>query len=166
MVKVITSCYLLMNFLAKYGRGVFTSRKVWCILGFQEYQHNGGKSKWPYKIKTLCSDNGGEYIDNSFKMFYEEHGIYHSLTIPRSQQNDVAERRNMILWKWLEVCWKLCKSQRSFGLMLFSAFVDHYPTKIVKNMTPQEAWSRFKQIILLLHLQVFKSIALSYIPKK
>lgn len=50
------------------------------------------------KLKTLRTDNGGEYISKKFKNYLSEHGIIHQTTIPYSpQQNGVAERMNRTL---------------------------------------------------------------------
>ena len=44
------------------------------------------------KIKTLQSDNEGEYIDNDFKRYYDENGIKMKKTVPRKpHQNGVGE---------------------------------------------------------------------------
>ena len=49
-------------------------------------------------LRTLRSDNGGEYLSNNFKAFLAEHGIKHELTVTYTpQQNGVAERMNRTL---------------------------------------------------------------------
>ena len=50
------------------------------------------------KIKTLRSDNGGEYTSAEFAAYLTEEGVRHELTIPHTpQQNGVAERLNRTL---------------------------------------------------------------------
>ena len=50
------------------------------------------------KIKTLRSDNGGEFVKNDFEAFLSKHGIQHQKNIPYTpQQNGVAERKNITL---------------------------------------------------------------------
>jgi transposase InsO family protein len=47
------------------------------------------------KIKTLRTDNGGEYISKEFVAFCKSTWIRRELTVPHnSQQNGVAERKN------------------------------------------------------------------------
>ena len=46
-------------------------------------------------MKTLRSDNGGEYTSKEFEALCKETGIKRELTTPcNSQQNGVAERKN------------------------------------------------------------------------
>ena len=50
------------------------------------------------KIKTLRSNNGGEFVKNEFESFLSKHGIQHEKIVPYTpQQNGVAERKNKTL---------------------------------------------------------------------
>ena len=50
------------------------------------------------RIRTLRTDNGGEYLSGEFKEYLKSRGIRHELTVPYSpQQNGVAERMNRTL---------------------------------------------------------------------
>lgn len=47
------------------------------------------------KIKVLCSDNGGEYVDKDFTDFCAREGIRREWIAPYNlERNGVAERRN------------------------------------------------------------------------
>jgi transposase InsO family protein len=47
------------------------------------------------KLKSLRSDNGGEYKSNEFAQFCRERGIRREFTAPHSpEQNGVAEQMN------------------------------------------------------------------------
>ena len=49
------------------------------------------------KIKTIRSDNGGEFTSNEFKELSKEAGIKRELSTPYNpQQNGVAEQKNRI----------------------------------------------------------------------
>jgi transposase InsO family protein len=49
-------------------------------------------------VKSLRSDNGGEYISNKFKDFCYKEGILRELIAPHNpQQNGVAERKNKMI---------------------------------------------------------------------
>lgn len=50
------------------------------------------------KLKSLRTDNGGEYLSDIFKSYLNEHGIIHQTTVAYTpQQNGVAERMNRTL---------------------------------------------------------------------
>ena len=50
------------------------------------------------KIKSIRSDHGGEFQNESFEKFCEHHDIYHNFSAPRTpQQNGVLERKNRSL---------------------------------------------------------------------
>ena len=47
------------------------------------------------KLKSLRSDNGGEYVSNAFPDYLRQEGIVHEQTVPKTpEQNGVAERMN------------------------------------------------------------------------
>jgi hypothetical protein len=79
------------------------SRKTWLYLlkskdevfnKFQEFKAEI-ENLTNKKIKTLRTDNEGEYTSKEFVAFCKSAGIRRELTIPHnSQQNDVAERKN------------------------------------------------------------------------
>ncbi len=49
-------------------------------------------------VKTLRSDNGGEYCSLEFQAYLREKGIQHQTTVAYSpQQNGIAERMNRTL---------------------------------------------------------------------
>ena len=49
-------------------------------------------------IRRIRTDNGREYVNQSFKDFCTEHGLLHQFTVPHTpQQNGVAERKNRTL---------------------------------------------------------------------
>lgn len=82
------------------------SRKLWVYLinekseAFEHFKifkaHVENQSG--FQIKTLGSDQGGEYMSNYFQDFLKEHGIHHQLTTSYTpQQNGMAEWKNRVL---------------------------------------------------------------------
>ena len=64
------------------------------------------------KIKTLRSDNGGEYTS---KDFFKKNGIRHERTVPKTpEQNGVAERMNRTLVELYEQCCQIQSCLRNF----------------------------------------------------
>jgi len=49
-------------------------------------------------IVSIRSDHGGKFQNESFEKFFEENGIHHNFSAPRTpQQNGVVERKNRSL---------------------------------------------------------------------
>ena len=133
---------------------------------FQEWKALVEKSSGK-RVKTLRSDNGGEYTSNKFKAYLKSEGIRHECTIPKTpEQNGVAERLNRTL----------VESSRS--MLLDSGLPQKFwaeaiatatyirnrcPTKAVQGMTPYEAWHGKKPMVN--HLRVFGCDAYAHVPK-
>jgi transposase InsO family protein len=68
---------------------VFTIFREWLVMV---------KNQTDRKLKSLRSDNGGEYKSDEFVQFCREWGIRREFTAPHSpEQNGVAERMNLII---------------------------------------------------------------------
>jgi hypothetical protein len=82
------SRYVWLYFLSHKSQ-VFHTFKRWLA---QVERESGAR------LRTLRSDNGGEYTSNEFKAFMDELGIHHETTIAGTpEQNGVAERMNRTL---------------------------------------------------------------------
>jgi hypothetical protein len=119
-----------------------------------------------YQIQRLRSDNGGEYVINNFTSYDIAEGIQMQHIVPYTpQQNGVAERKNRTLKEMTN-----CMIQ-SKGLTLKywaeaincpNYIVNRTPTKALKNITPEEAWSKLKSTVS--HFHVFGSVPWAHIP--
>ena len=97
------------------------------------------------RIKILRSDNGGEYTSTKFNDFCKEAGIKRELMIPYNpQQNGVVERKNRIVVEEA----KAMIHDQSLPMFLWAeasrtvVYVQNRcPHKILKNMTPGEAFT-------------------------
>ncbi|KAJ0455006.1 putative RNA-directed DNA polymerase [Helianthus annuus] len=74
-----------------------------------------------YKVKTLRTDRGGEFMSNEFIDYCQQEGIKRQTTAPYTpQQNGVVERRNRTV---MGMTWSLLKSmnvpERHYGARLF-----------------------------------------------
>ena len=55
-----------------------------------------------HKLKTLCTDNGGEYTSLEFIMYLKKEGVCYEFIVPKiPQQNGVAEWMNKILVEFI-----------------------------------------------------------------
>ncbi|KAG6472324.1 hypothetical protein ZIOFF_069784 [Zingiber officinale] len=114
-----------------------------------------------YKIKTLRTDRGGEFLSTEFSRFCENEGIERHLSAPYTpQQNGVVERRNRTV---MAMARSLLKGThmlaRFWGEAVRHAvyLLNHLPTKVLGERTPFEAWMGRKPH--LAHLKVFGCIA-------
>ena len=100
------------------------------------------KNQTQKSIKSLRSDNGGEYISKDFKRFCEDHGISRQFTIPYTpQQNGVAERKNCT---WMEAARSMLMASNLDDefwteAISTSCYLQNITsTKAVKKSTPYE----------------------------
>jgi transposase InsO family protein len=100
------------------------------------------------KIKSLGSDNGGEFCNKTFDDFLAKNGIIHETTVPYSpQQNGVAERLNRTaIEKARPVLQGTGSGQRYWGEATVTAIYlkNSSPTVAEKDATPEEIWSGSK----------------------
>ncbi len=119
------------------------------------------------KVKTLRSDNGGEYTSTEFTEYLSKEGIKHEFTIPHTpQQNGIAERLNRTLIEGVRTMLTDSKLPRKFWAETLSTCVylrNRSPTKSVGRMTPYEAWNETKPNVSA--LRVFGCSAYAHVPK-
>jgi hypothetical protein len=115
----------------------------------------------------LRTDNGGEYTSKEFVAFCKSTGIRRELIVPHNpQQNGVAERKN----KSIEETVKALLNDQGLSMFLWgeAAMTTIYvqnisPHRILKDMTPEEAFSGKKPNVE--NLRIFGCPVYSHIPK-
>ena len=119
------------------------------------------------RVKTLRTDNGGEFTSKSFQAHLKACGIRHELTIPKTpEQNGVAERLNRTLVETTRAMLLDAKLPHMFWAEAISTAAylrNRSPTSAVEGTTPHQAW--YGQKPRVEHLRVFGSAAYVYIPK-
>ena len=119
------------------------------------------------KLKTLRTDNGGDYVSNALEDHLKTCGIRHELTITKTpEQNGAAERLNRTSVETTRAMLLDVKLPKSFWAEAISTAVylrNRSPTSTVKGMTPHQAW--FGQKPGVKHLRVFGCAAYTYIPR-
>lgn len=98
-----------------------------------------------YRIKTMRSDRGGEFLAATFKDVCEQAGIVRHFTAPySSQQNGVVERRNRTV---MEMARSMLKGMgvpgRFWGEEVKHSvyLLNRLPTRAMGNRTPFEGWN-------------------------
>jgi transposase InsO family protein len=120
------------------------------------------------KIKTLRSDNGGEYTSKAFKDFCAGAGIKRELIVPYNpQQNGVAERKNRAIvgaakamlydqdlprFLWAEACNTAVYIQ------------NKSPHKVLGRKTPEEVFTGRRPEVG--HFRIFGCLVYCHVPSE
>ena len=81
----------------RYGQVYIIQHKSDALSMFKRYRQEA-ESITGQKLQVLRSDHGGEFVNHSFNMELEKHGIHRQLTNPRTpEQNGTAEHLNRTL---------------------------------------------------------------------
>ena len=156
----------------------FTDDKTWYVLVYALKQKSEVFSKFcewralvekssGHKLKTLRTDNGGEFMSNKFQDYLKAEGVKHELTVPKTpEQNGVAERQNRTLVESVRAMLTQAKLPKKFWVEALNTAVylrNRSPTKAVNHATPFEAWTGNKPDVS--HLHSFGCTAYAHIPK-
>jgi len=120
------------------------------------------------QIKSLRTDNGGEYISNTFKQYLLETGISHQLTVAYTpQQNGVAERMNRTLIDLVRSMLHSADIDKKFWAEALQTAV-HVRNRVTSRslppgITPYHLW--MKKTPDLAHLRIFGSDCFYTVPK-
>ena len=114
-------------------------------------------------IRMLRSDNGGEFVNNSFDQFLEENGIRRQLTTPYTpQQNGVAERANRTLVEMARAMLVHAGLNEKFWAEAVATAVyirNRLPSKAIGDITPNEIWHGKKPCVQ--HMKTFGCLAIA-----
>lgn len=118
------------------------------------------------RLRIVRSDNGKEYTNHYLTDFFRRNGIRHQLTVEYTpEQNGVAERANRtIVEKARSMLQEAGLDSKYWAEAVNTAVYlkNRSPTKAVRGMTPEEAWTGKN----LKYLRVFGSKAHVHVPKQ
>ena len=118
-------------------------------------------------VKTLRTDNGGEYIAKDFEQYLKVNGIRHQLTVRKTpEQNGVAERFNRTVVEMVRAMLSdsgLAKKFWAEALATACYLRNRSSTTAVKGMTPHEALYGEKPCVQ--NLKIFGCDAYAHVPK-
>ena len=133
------------------------------ILRAERFFHNRGG----YRVVTLRSDNGGEYMSSRFDNYLANRGITHQTTVPyNSHQNAVSERAIRTLTEKARVMMFDVNTPLSLwaeAVNCATFIVNRLPSTSVKNEYPYKRW--YKKFPVLDGLRPFGCLAYAYIPE-
>ena len=118
------------------------------------------------KVKTLRSDNGGEYVSKEATKFCKEKGISQEYTNPYCpEQNGVAERLNRTIMESARSMLQQANLPQEFWAEACNTAVYNHnrsPTAALQNKTPFECVFRRKPNVS--HLRVFGCVSYVHVP--
>ncbi|KAJ0503054.1 putative RNA-directed DNA polymerase [Helianthus annuus] len=129
------------------------------------------QTQYKINIQTLRSDNGGEFVNESMKLFCQNKGIIHQTTCPHTpEQNGTVERKNRILLEIARALLIESRVPKSFwpeAIATATYLINRLPTKALDLKTPLKTLSDFTKLppTLTLEPRVFGCSAFVHIPK-
>jgi hypothetical protein len=124
------------------------------------------EKQFGHQIQRLRTYNRGKYGTNNFTIYCTAQRIQMQHIVPYTpQQNGVDERNNCTL-KEMASCMIQYKGlslkywEKSINCANY--IVNHTPTKALKNITLEEAWTKLKPNVS--HFRVFVSVVWAHIP--
>ncbi|CAD6956230.1 unnamed protein product [Tilletia controversa] len=114
-----------------------------------------------HKVRTIRSDNGGEFTSNVAKEWAKGKGIKWEYTTPYSSiQNGIAERMNRTIQDKARAMLHAAGTSHEYwpsAMQAASYLVNHLPTKALGGKIPEERWEGQK--IDMSHLRVWGCVA-------
>ena len=75
--------------------GLYLLKRNYEVFGMFQSFHVMIQMQFSTKIKILCTDNDGEYVNTRFQAYFQHHGLIHETSYSQTpQQNGIAERKN------------------------------------------------------------------------
>jgi transposase InsO family protein len=107
-------------------------------------------------IISVRSDHGGEFENSSFEQFFNENGISHNFSCPRTpQQNGVVERKNRTLQEMARTILNESNVEKYFWAEAINTscyILNRVSIRKVLNKTPYELWKGRKPNISYFHI--------------
>ena len=155
---------------SRYTTIYFLRNKSDTIIKFKDYvsimENSSGHKVHKLSIKTLRSDNGGEYVSGEFNSFCNENGITREFSNPKTpEQNGVAERYNRTMIESARSMLHHAKLPLVFWAEAVQTAVylrNRSPTVALENKTPFECWYGRKPDVS--NMRVFGSLCYVHIP--
>ena len=118
---------------------IFNEKSFWVVLYFSIIVHEI-KTQFGISIRNLRSDNGREYLSQSFKHFMASQGILHQTSCAYTpQQNGVAEHKNRHLIETthtLLIHYAVPSHFWGDAVLTACYFINRMPSSVLHNQVP------------------------------
>lgn len=122
-------------------------------------------------VKTIRSDNGGEYLNSELLRFFHTKGILHETTCPHTpQQNGVAERKNRHILETTRALLIGAHVPQNYwvDVVTYAVYlINRMPSQVLNFRTPLQILTQYSPIPSLLQLEprVFGCAAYVHLQK-
>lgn len=159
-----------ITFIDDYSRKTFVyvmknkNEAVKCFENFKALVEN----QLNRRIKTLRTDNGLEYCNESMKTICERDGVMHQKSCAYvHEQNGVAERMNRIIMDRVRCMLIDSGLEKTFWAEAVSTavyLINRVPCRDNKTKTPEEFWTGSRPDLSI--LRVFGCLAMKHVPNE
>nr|KYP39292.1 Retrovirus-related Pol polyprotein from transposon TNT 1-94 [Cajanus cajan] len=140
---------------------------------FQTFQvfHQMIQTQYSAKMCILRSDNGGEYVNQQFRNYFQKHGLIHETTCPQTpQQNGIAERKNRHILETTRALLLGAHVPSHYWVDAVTTavyLINRMPSKVLDFKTPLQTLSTFVPLptIQMLPPRVFGCVVFVHLHK-
>ncbi|RVW42603.1 Retrovirus-related Pol polyprotein from transposon TNT 1-94 [Vitis vinifera] len=126
------------------------------VLGVFKSFHAMVQTQFSAKVQVLRSDNGGEYVNHQFHEYFQQHGIIHETSCPKTpQQNGIVERKNRHVLETARALLVGAHAPTRFWADAVTTIVhllNRMPYKVLDFQTPLQALSGYTTVPAILML--------------
>ena len=148
--------FVIVDDFSRYTWTIFLQNKEETFENFEVFVTRVENEKG-LNIKTIRSDNGGEFVNSKFVEMCNKRGYRHEFSTPRTpQQNGVVERKNRTLQEMARSMlheFDLPKCLWAEAVNTASYIINRVSIRPIAKKTPYELWKNRKPTIA--HFRVF-----------
>ncbi|MCO5600080.1 hypothetical protein L7F22_054188 [Adiantum nelumboides] len=162
-------CYMLVlvDDFSRYTWVSFLKLKSEAFGSIRDWKAMVEKEK-DLKVKSICSDRGGEFLSENFARWCKSEGIRRQRTTPYTpSQNGIVERKNRTIMEMARAMLAHASLPQSYWAEVCNTAVyiqNRSPTHALQDMTPFQAYYGRKPTVS--HFRVFGCSAFVHIPKE
>jgi hypothetical protein len=129
------------------------------------------QTQFSAKLRVIRSDNGGEYVNQRFRIYFDQHGLLHETSCPQTpQQNGVAERKNCHILETARALLHGTHVPTRYWIDVVSTTVhllNRLPSKVLQFQTPLQVLASHVSLptTLMLPPRVFRCVAYVHLHK-
>ncbi|KAG2736889.1 hypothetical protein G9P44_000979 [Scheffersomyces stipitis] len=129
--------------------------------------HSFFSTRGGYRVGSIRTDNGGEYVNSTLTKFLQDEGISHQRTVPyNSHQNGTAERATRTILdkaRTLSTHGSVPAVFWPYAVVCAAYLINRQPSLQAPFVSPYERWFQIRPVIA--HLRPYGCAAYAHIPE-